>query len=269
MELDLSGIPSSQVFLRKDKVPRGRNNKNQNKVIDEARKEHFRKASKLFCESVVKAFVEQFEHLKKKGNHVRSDKPKKRINEKRVGLWWRKAWDIIEAKYDGIPGHVLLYGHLPDKNNWQRRLPLEELDEMPFRTLQRMFLEMDNGNGWYLIEESDPKKSDLIYLALYSEYPTEEVCANFNKEGALWHGNNVLPPRPASNVSVPKTEKKIPKAGTEKDALVGEKSQVPTPVKAWHGGGSGQMYGEMELDGLIGHETGVPKPSPDNGNTTQ
>jgi len=76
------------------------------------------------------------------------------------------------GSYQGLPGHVLLYGH--HHGNWQEREPLE-LDVTPFERLQVNFYE----KGWFLVEETDSTLSSLFVFGLYTWKPQ---CVT-----KLWH----------------------------------------------------------------------------------
>lgn len=102
--------------------------------------------------------------------------------------------------YQGIPGDVLLYGHrkssLAAEEDWYQRSDLG-LAEMPFRTLQREFLEQ----GWYLIEETDPLVSREFVFKVYAGEPKTNYYYN---QPNLWHYHNfVFPSKPVTKPMKP------------------------------------------------------------------
>lgn len=108
--------------------------------------------------------------------------------------------------YQGIPGDVLLYGHrkstLVNEEDWYQRSDLG-LAEMPFRILQREFLEQ----GWYLIEVTDPLVSREFVFKVYAGEPKNH---HYYNQPNLWHYHNFVFP-PKSTVKPTKVEvKNIP-----------------------------------------------------------
>ena len=87
-----------------------------------------------------------------------------------------------KSNFNGIPPHVLQYGHLVD-NKYYQRSPLE-VAEMPFVKVQKFLFT----KGYYLLDESNPTYSKNTFIKLYCVRPT-----NLETRPVLWHGKNVMP----------------------------------------------------------------------------
>ncbi|CAH6421002.1 Hypothetical protein KVN_LOCUS98 [uncultured virus] len=86
--------------------------------------------------------------------------------------------------FNGIPSHVLHYGHYKGKNNFTSRKEDFEC-ERPFIRAQKILLE----KGYYLLDESDPSVGFKMIIKLYCEKPND-----LQTRKSLWHGLN-LPPK--------------------------------------------------------------------------
>lgn len=80
--------------------------------------------------------------------------------------------------------HTLQYGFIEkSKNSWNHRKLYDDEDKMPFRLLQKSLFD----KGFYLLDESDNRKSHKPMVILYAEKPE-----NYDIRTKLWHSMNIL-----------------------------------------------------------------------------
>lgn len=104
------------------------------------------------------------------------------ISEMKSKNW---TYYVVPVKFmteiAGTEFHILHYGKKLSYQKWNDRTLYSPPPLMPFRVLQRHYLEM----GYYLLDESDNTKSNRPFIVIYAQ-PKENV-------DPLWHGYNVSP----------------------------------------------------------------------------
>lgn len=160
----LNDIPNANEILNIDK------NDSLSSSVPESKDLCMEKISDKYFEMMLKKIKKAVENMK---NHKKS---------KSVVLV--NFHEEITSEGKTIKFHSAHYGFIDrSKNNWNHRKLFVDNDKMPFRLLQKSLFE----KGFYLLDESDNKKSHRSMIILYAEKPE-----NYEEMPKLWHSMNTL-----------------------------------------------------------------------------